>query len=97
NNYYFYDIIQDKPYYINKAYLEFTNFEITKKNIVNLENIITLKYLKNDDFEKSENTKDYNLNNEGKFNKSELFLMNFLQNNFNFINIDSIKGNKNVN
>ncbi|MBX9837235.1 MAG: hypothetical protein K2X69_02860, partial [Silvanigrellaceae bacterium] len=42
NNYYFYDIIQDKLYYINKAYLEFTNFEITKKNIVNLENIITL-------------------------------------------------------
>lgn len=88
-NTYFYDVIYDKPFYISNNYLEFNNFSIEKDTN---ENLVTLKYLQNETFLQSENESSFNLSNDGKFNKTEFFLLKFLQNNFNFIDIENIKG-----
>jgi hypothetical protein len=90
NNYYFYDLINDKLLHINKDYLNYNNFIIQAKNN---ESLVSLKYLNKDEFIISDNKSSIDLNNESKFNKNDFYLLNFLYNNFNFIDKDIKRGN----
>ncbi len=89
NNTYFYDVVYNKPFYISKNYLEIYNFKIEKESN---DNLVVLKYLKNDNFEQSEIELNFNLSNNDKFDKTEFLLLKFLQNNFNFIDPKKLKG-----